>query len=114
MDNRTCSGSTCWILSYRRRQAYYIGYKFPGACNGRSLYCRCGSYNTYKREGFPIGAIGNPGLDALLAAVNPSEDETIKKCYYFATDYKTGITYFSKTYTEHQAVIQKYGITDIG
>jgi UPF0755 protein len=72
------------------------------------------AYNTYKREGFPIGAIGNPGLDALLAAVNPSEDETIKKCYYFATDYKTMITYFSKTFKEHQAVIKKYGITDLG
>ena len=72
------------------------------------------AYNTYKREGFPIGAIGNPGLDALQAAVNPSEDETIKKCYYVATDYKTMITYFSKTYKEHQAVIKKYGITDLG
>lgn len=72
------------------------------------------AYNTYKREGFPIGAIGNPGLDALLAAVNPSEDATIKKCYYFATDYKTGTTYFSKTLKEHQAIIKKYGITDLG
>lgn len=72
------------------------------------------AYNTYKREGFPIGAIGNPGLDALLAAVNPSEDETIKKCYYFATDYKTMTTYFSKTFKEHQAIIKKYGITDLG
>lgn len=71
-------------------------------------------YNTYYREGMPVGAINNPGLDALKAALNPSEDATIKQCYYFATDYKTGITYFSKTYKEHQAVIQKYGITDIG
>ena len=72
------------------------------------------AYNTYKREGFPIGPIGNPGMDALMASVNPSEDETIMKCYYFATDYKTMITYFSKTYKEHQAVIKKYGITDLG
>lgn len=72
------------------------------------------SYNTYYREGLPLGAINNPGLDALRAALNPSEDATIKKCYYFATDYKTGITYFSKTYAEHQAIIKKYGITDIG
>lgn len=71
-------------------------------------------YNTYNREGFPIGAIGNPGMDALLAAVNPSEDAQIKKCYYFATDYKTGITYFSKTFREHQAIINKYGIEDLG
>ena len=72
------------------------------------------AYNTYDREGFPIGPIGNPGMDALLAAVNPSEDEQIMKCYYFATDYKTGTTYFSKTLKEHQAVIKKYGITDLG
>ena len=72
------------------------------------------AYNTYEREGFPIGPIGNPGMDAILAAVNPSEDAQIMKCYYFATDYKTGTTYFSKTLKEHQAVIKKYGITDLG
>ncbi len=72
------------------------------------------AYNTYYREGLPVGAINNPGLDALTAALNPSTDATIKECYYFATDYKTGITYFSKTYKEHQTIIQKYGITDIG
>ena len=71
-------------------------------------------YNTYKREGFPIGPIGNPGMDALLASLNPSTDKDIMKCYYFATDYKTMITYFSKTYKEHQAIIKKYGIEDLG
>lgn len=72
------------------------------------------AYNTYKREGFPIGPIGNPGMDALLAALNPSNDKEIVKCYFFATDYKTMITYFSKTYKEHQAIIKKYGIEDLG
>ena len=71
-------------------------------------------YNTYKREGFPIGPIGNPGMDALLASLNPSEDAEIMKCYFFATDYKTMITYFSKNYQEHQAIIKKYGIEDLG
>lgn len=72
------------------------------------------AYNTYYREGLPIGPINNPGLDALTAALNPSTDATIQQCYYFATDYKSGITYFSKTFADHQAIIQKYGITDIG
>lgn len=72
------------------------------------------AYNTYYRAGLPVGAINNPGLDALRAALNPSDDATIKQCYYFATNYKTGITYFSKTYKEHQTIIQKYGVTDIG
>lgn len=72
------------------------------------------AYNTYKREGFPIGPIGNPGMDALLAALNPSNDKEIVKCYFFATDYKTMTTYFSKTFKEHQAIIKKYGIEDLG
>ena len=72
------------------------------------------AYNTYKRDGFPVGPINSPGMDALLAALNPSTDKDIMKCYYFATDYKTMTTYFSKTYKEHQAVIKKYGIEDLG
>ena len=72
------------------------------------------AYNTYYREGLPIGAINNPGLDALTAALNPSTDPTIMQCYYFATNYQTGITYFSKTYAEHEQVIRDYGVTDIG
>lgn len=72
------------------------------------------AYNTYLRDGFPVGAINNPGLDAFNAVLYPSVDEEAMKCYYFATDYKTGITYFSKTAEEHAAVIKKYGIEDIG
>lgn len=72
------------------------------------------AYNTYEREGLPIGPIGNPGMDAILAVISPSEDAHVSQCYYFATDYKTGTTYFSKTFKEHQAVIKKYGITDLG
>lgn len=72
------------------------------------------AYNTYYREGLPVGAINNPGLDAFNAILYPSNDAKVKDCYYFATDYKTGITYFSKTEKEHAAVIKKYGIEDIG
>lgn len=72
------------------------------------------AYNTYEREGLPVGAINNPGLRALNAALNPSDDESVAKCYYFATDYKTGITYFSETLAQHNYVIRKYGITDLG
>ena len=72
------------------------------------------AYNTYEREGLPVGAINNPGLRAIKAALNPSTDKEIMKCYFFATDYDTGITYFSKTLDEHNYYIRKYGITDLG
>lgn len=69
-----------------------------------------GAYDTYEREGLPVGAINNPGMDAINALLNPSEDEKVKDCYFFATDYDTGITYFSKTYSQHEAVCRRYGI----
>ncbi len=68
------------------------------------------AYDTYVRDGLPVGAINNPGLDAIKAVLTPSEDADVMECYFFATDYLTGKTYFSKTYAQHQAVCRKYGI----
>lgn len=68
------------------------------------------AYNTYEREGLPVGAINNPGMQALTAALNPSTAEDMQKCYFFATDYNTGITYFSQTFNEHERICRKYKI----
>ena len=68
------------------------------------------AYDTYKRKGLPVGAINNPGMEAILAAINPSEDEEAQEYFFFATDYSTGITYFSKTYAEHEKTCRKYKI----
>ncbi len=68
------------------------------------------AYDTYVRDGLPVGAINNPGLDAVKAVLSPSEDADTMECFFFATDYLTGKTYFSKTYAQHQAVCRKYGI----
>lgn len=67
-------------------------------------------YDTYVREGLPVGAINNPGMMAIQAALNPSDDAEYANCYYFATDYDTGITYYSKTYSQHVAICRKYKI----
>ena len=68
------------------------------------------AYDTYKRTGLPAGAINNPGLMAIQAAINPSQDEEVAGCYFFATDFNTGITYYSKTLKEHERICRKYGI----
>ncbi len=67
-------------------------------------------YDTYVRDGLPVGAINNPGIMAIKAALHPSDDAEYANCYYFATDYDTGITYFSKTYSQHVAICRKYKI----
>lgn len=68
------------------------------------------AYDTYEREGLPAGAINNPGLAAIKAVLTPSENEDVMQCYFFATNYVTNITYYSKTYDQHVAVCRKYGI----
>lgn len=67
-------------------------------------------YDTYVKDGLPVGPINNPGMDAIKAVLIPSEEASVQDCYYFATDYDTGITYFSKTYEQHVAVCRRYGI----
>ncbi|MEU5363760.1 endolytic transglycosylase MltG [Streptomyces sp. NPDC005925] len=61
-------------------------------------------YNTYTRRGLPPGPIGNPGEDALKAALNPTGDGWI---YFVATD---GVhnTEFAKTYAEFERLKDKF------
>ncbi len=57
-------------------------------------------YDTFEREGLPVGAIGNPNITAILAALFPSTEEDIIDCYYFSGK-DTGEVKFSETYEEH-------------
>ncbi|MFJ2815541.1 endolytic transglycosylase MltG [Streptomyces sp. NPDC091279] len=61
-------------------------------------------YNTYTNKGLPPGPIGNPGDDALKAALNPTEDGWI---YFVATDGKNE-TEFARTYAEFQQLKDKF------
>lgn len=63
------------------------------------------------REGLPVGAINNPGLDAFNAVLYPSVDQDIMESFYFITD-KDGITRFAKDMKEHEANIKKYGLSE--
>lgn len=69
------------------------------------------AYDSYVCRGLPVGAIGNPGLAALTAAVAPSEEEICAGCYFFVTDDANDTVYYSKTYAEHVAVCRQLGLT---
>lgn len=60
-------------------------------------------YNTYKYAGLPPGPIANPGLDSIIAVLEPSESD-----YLFYVSDREGNTYFAKTYKEHQLNVDKY------
>ncbi len=67
-------------------------------------------YNTYVREGLPVGSICNPGLDAINAALNPSEEPNIINCFYFASIVETGETQFFETFAAHEAWCTEHGV----
>lgn len=60
------------------------------------------AYDTYGMVGFPVGAIANPGLDALDAALKPNDTPY----YFFVTDIEF-THYYGKTFEEHQQNIAK-------
>ena len=60
-------------------------------------------YNTYRYSGLPPGPIGNPGMDALEAAVSPIESNYL----YFLAD-RNGEVYYSATFEEHKKKKKKY------
>jgi len=53
-------------------------------------------YNTYLHKGLPPGPICNPGLDSIIAALEPEEEDYL----YFVLG-ENGRHIFSKTYQEH-------------
>jgi len=60
-------------------------------------------YNTYLNFGLPPTPIGNPGLDAILAVLEPTPSD-----YYYYITGNDGEFYYAKTYAEHLQNIEKY------
>ncbi len=65
-------------------------------------------YNTYLHQGLPAGPISNPGMTSLWAAINP--DKT--SYYYYVLNPETKKHEFTKTYAQHQALVEKYGASN--
>lgn len=60
-------------------------------------------YNTYKNRGLPPAPICNPGLNSLIAAYHPTDNDYI----YYLND-SSGQIHYAKTLAEHNANVAKY------
>lgn len=60
-------------------------------------------YNTYKQPGLPPTPIGNPGLQSILAVLEPTPSEYL--FYITGTD---GTFYYAETLSEHNQNIARY------
>lgn len=63
------------------------------------------SYNTYQMTGLPYGPIANPGLESILAALNPATTDYL---YFVATG--GGLHQFSRSYAEHARAVERFQI----
>ncbi|WP_053175427.1 endolytic transglycosylase MltG [Nonomuraea sp. SBT364] len=61
-------------------------------------------YNTYRRPGLPPGPIGNPGEDAIRAALKPAAGSWL---YYVYTDPAKGIAKFASSATEYAELVEE-------
>lgn len=60
-------------------------------------------YNTYVYKGLPPGPICNPGIESILAALNPSDDK-----YLYFVSKNDGTHYFAENYRDFLAAKRKY------
>ncbi len=58
---------------------------------------------TYERRGLPDAPLGSPGLEAILAAINPASSPYL----YYIHD-KEGNTHYARNFEEHKKNIEKY------
>ncbi len=82
--------TTQYILRSNKRRFSYAETRTPSP------------YNTYLNRGLPVGPISNPGTESINAVLNPSITEYR---YFFTAD---NVTYYSKTFSEHEEKIAKY------
>jgi UPF0755 protein len=62
-------------------------------------------YNTYLHPGLPAGPISNPGMASINACVTPQKSDYL---FFFADANK--VTRYAKTYADHLAQQQRYGL----
>ena len=81
---------------------YGLGSQYDGTIHTRDLTADT-PYNSYTRAGLPPTPISLPGLESLLAAMQPEHTDEL---YFVATG--QGGHHFSKTLTEHDAELHVY------
>ncbi|MCX6702591.1 MAG: endolytic transglycosylase MltG [Candidatus Wolfebacteria bacterium] len=87
------------------------------SCSGKYLDCSINRadyktdspYNTYTNVGLPPGPISNPGIESIMAALNPQKSTPF---LYYLSDSKTKKTIFSETFDEHNDNRNKYLLSD--
>ncbi len=110
LHNRLSFGADYGIYQLQCDSTMYYPYKNADAVPqaGALPY---GNYNTYNIDGMPAGAICNPGMDAIQAALKPSREGDASYYLYFchAAD---GTAYYATTESGHLDNLVAAGLAD--
>lgn len=96
--NRLKNSETYPLLEMNSTKDYIASMKSYDVLTDFNYTLYLDSYNTYSAKGLPPGAICNPGIEAIDAALNPNDTN-----YYFFCHDKDGNIYLAETQREHQA-----------
>lgn len=97
--------STCYMKKMAAWQGGFRTYPFPSCYPLTPVdFAAKSLYNTYVNRNWPPGPIGNPGVSAVRAALNPESSPY----WYYLSDPKTGRTVYAKSYSEHLVNRAKY------
>ena len=109
LHNRLDFGADYGIYRLQCDSTICYPYKNPAAVpeTGALSY---GNYDTYQVEGLPAGAICNPGMDAIMAALKPNTDGDAPNYLYFchADD---GTAYYATNEYDHQYNLELAGLS---
>lgn len=110
LHNRLDYGADYGIYSLQCDSTMYYPYKTASdvPAEGARAY---GNYDTYQVQGLPAGAICNPGLDAIEAALHPNTEGDAPYYLYFchAAD---GTAYYATNEADHNYNRQLAGLTE--
>ena len=83
---------------------YGMGSRYAGNIRRADLLADT-PYNTYTRDGLPPTPIAMAGVEAIRAATNPADGDTL---YFVAVGDGSGRHVFSRTLDEHNAAVREY------
>lgn len=102
LHNRLNNSATYPLLQMNSTKDYILSLKEYDVLNDYYYSLYLDSYNTYSATGLTPGAICNPGMDAIKAALYPDDTN-----YNFFCHDKNGVIYYAVTAAEHQRNIEK-------
>ena len=109
LHNRLNYGADYGIYRLQCDSTTYYPYKNVKAVpeTGALSY---GNYDTYQIEGLPAGAICNPGMDAIMAALKPNDDGDAPYYLYFCHA-EDGTAYYATNEYDHQYNLELAGLS---